>query len=59
MVFERLAQHFEGLLVEFRQLVGKKNAVVSQRNLARLGVRATADKRNFADGMMWRAERTL
>lgn len=49
MVFERLAQHFEGLLVEFRQLVCKKDPIMRQRNLARLRVHSTADKRHFAD----------
>ena len=34
--FERLAQHFQHLAIEFRQLVEKQHAVMRQRNFARL-----------------------
>ena len=59
MVFERLTQHFEGLLVEFGQLVGEQDTVMCQRYLARLRVYSAAYERHFGYGVMWRAERAL
>ena len=46
MVFERLTQHFEGLLVEVGQLVGEQHAVMCQRYLARLRVYSAAYERH-------------
>ena len=59
MVFERLTQHFERLLVELGQLIGKQNSVVSQGYFARLRINSSAYKRHLTNSMVWRSERTL
>lgn len=46
MVFERLTQHFERLLVKFGQLIGEQHAVMCQRYLARLRVYSAAYERH-------------
>jgi len=56
-VFERLAEHFERLLFELRQLVEKEDAVVRERDLARRGDRAAADQAGVRNGVVRRAER--
>ena len=58
-VFEWLSQYFESGFVELWQLIRKQNAIVCQRDLARLGRCATANKGYFGDGMVRRTERTL
>ena len=42
--FERFAQHFEHVAVEFGQFVEEQHAVVSQRYLARAGLGPAADE---------------
>jgi len=42
--FERLAEGFEGLAVEFGKLVEKEDTVVGERDLAGLGDGAAADE---------------
>ena len=59
MVFERLTQHFERLLVEFGQLVGEQDTVMCQRYLARLRIDAATYECHFRYGVMGRAERAL
>ena len=56
--FKRLPQHFEGLPLEFRQLVQKQDPVVRQRNLSRHGVAAAAAEPGVRNGVMRRPKRT-
>jgi hypothetical protein len=55
--FERLAQHFQHVPVEFGQLVEKQHAQMGQRDLARLRRIAAADQRGGARRVVRRAER--
>ncbi len=54
-----LAQRVQHMRREFRELVEKKHAMVGERDFARFGPRASADKRRHACGMMGRAERPV
>ena len=54
---ERLAQRFERLRLEFRQLVEKQHALMGERDFARPRAHAAADQRRHAGGMVRRAER--
>ena len=58
-VFERLTQHFEGMLVELGQLVGEEHAVVGQRDLAGHGIHTASDQCHLGDGVVRTAKRTL
>lgn len=51
-VFQRLAQYFQCLALEFWQLVCKEHTIVSQRNLAGLRIGAATDKGRLADGVV-------
>src|SRR5437879_6754380 len=55
--FERLAQGFEYLAVEFRQLVQKQHAVVRQRYFAGARVAASTDQRDAGSRVVRSAER--
>jgi uncharacterized protein (UPF0335 family) len=54
--FERLAQHFQHVAAEFRQLVEEQHAVVGQRNLARTRHPAAADQGHARAGVVRTAE---
>src|SRR5574344_1415834 len=58
-VFQRLAENLQHLPTEFRQLIEKQHSIVRQRNLARLGVGASANQRHIRNGMVRRTERAL
>lgn len=58
-ILERLAQHLECFFPEFSKFVGKEYAVVSQRNLARLGIGAATYERHLRDGVVRSAEGSL
>jgi len=55
-VLERLAQHLERVAAEFRQLVEEQDALVRERDLARLRVGAAARERRGRDRVMRAAE---
>src|SRR5438874_10856765 len=54
--FERFAQGFEYLAVEFRQLVQKQHAVVRQRSFAGARIAAASDQRNAGSRVVRSAE---
>ena len=56
---QRLAQRFQNVPAEFRQLVEKQNAVMGQRYFARPRNRSAADQCLRGRGMMRRAHRPL
>src|SRR5437773_5978590 len=56
---ERLAQGFEHLAVEFRQLVQKQHAVVRERYFAGARVAASADQRDAGSRVVRSAKRAL
>ena len=56
-LFERLAQHFQAAAVELGQLVEEQDAVVGERDLARLRDGAAADHAGVADRVVRAAER--
>lgn len=55
-IFQRLAQDFQHVFFEFRQLVQEKYPVVGQRNFTRLGSRTAADETDVGDRVVGRAE---
>ena len=58
-IFKWLAKHLEYRLRKLRQLIKIKNPIMGKTDLTGHRVRASADKGNARDGVMWRAERTL
>ena len=56
---QRLAQRLQRAAGEFRQLIQKQHALVSQRNLARLGPYTAADQGRQGRRMVGIAERPL
>jgi hypothetical protein len=58
-VLDRLAQHFQHLLAELRQLVQKEHTPMREADLARPGLSATADEPRVTDRMVRRAKRSL
>ena len=48
-VFQGLAQHFQHILLEFRQLIQEKHAVVGQADFARPGDLPAADQSGVGD----------
>jgi hypothetical protein len=53
---DRLAQAIQNLGLKLGKFVQKQDAVVSERNLARLRVHAAADQRRHGGGMMGASE---
>ena len=58
-VFQRLAQDFEDVAGELRQLVQEEQAVVGERDLAGARDHAAADESGVGDGVVRRAEGTV
>ena len=54
---DRLAKRVEHVRREFRELIEKKDAVMSERDLSRFGPGPAAYERRHARGMMGRAKR--
>ena len=55
--FQRLAQCIQHLRRKFRELIQKKNAVMGERSLTRLGAKPPADQRRHGGGVVRGAER--
>ena len=56
---QRLAQRIEYPRIELRELIEEEDAVVRQRDLARLGAQSAADQRRHTGRMMRSPERPL
>ena len=56
---QRLAQGIQHLRREFRQLVEKQYTQMRQGHLSGFRLRASANQRRHACGMMWRTKRTF
>src|SRR4029453_171578 len=57
-ILQRLAHHFEGRAVEFRQLIEKEHAIMSNAHFTRIRNRATSEQPDIANRVMRRTERT-
>ena len=58
-VLQRLAQHFEHVAMELRQLVQEEDAAMRQAHLARQRMRAAAQQPRIRDGVVRRPEGTV